>query len=196
VNASEPEYGMNRHWYAVIAIVLVADMIGLALYLKWQREHRYDGHIRAAAERYGVDPALVKAMAWRESRFDHTARGGAGEIGLMQIRDLAAREWAEAEKIPGFAHEQIVDPGSNTLAGAWYIAKLLKRYRHTDNPVPFALADYNAGRTKVRQWLKGPAATNSSAFLDAMTYPGTRDYIRTIMNDRQRFRKDFPVVAR
>lgn len=195
MNASEPEYGVNRRWYAIVAIVLVADMVGLAIYLKWQRDHRYDRHIRAAAQRYGVDPALVKAMVWRESRFDHEARGGAGEIGLMQIRDLAAQEWAAAEKIPNFDHEQIVDPGSNTLAGTWYIAKMLKRYRHTDNPIPFALADYNAGRTKVREWLKGAAATNSTAFMAAMTYPGTKDYIQTIMTDRQRFKRDFPVIA-
>jgi soluble lytic murein transglycosylase len=188
--------GVKRRWYAVVAVVLVVDMIGLAFYVKWQRNHRYDHHIRAAAQRYGVDAALVKAMVWRESRFDETARGGAGEIGLMQIRDLAAREWAADEKIPNFDHEHIIDPGSNTLAGTWYLAKMLRRYRNTDDPIPFALADYNAGRTKVREWLNGAAQTNSAAFLEAMTYPGTKDYIRTIMADRQRFRRDFPVIAR
>ena len=187
---------MNRRWYALIAVVLVVDMIGLAVYLKWRRDHRYDHHIKAAAQRYGVDAALVKALVWRESRFDPEARGGAGEIGLMQIRDLAAREWAATEKIPNFDHEHIVDPGSNTLAGAWYLAKMLRRYRNTDDPVPYALADYNAGRTKVREWLQGAAQTNSEAFLKVMTYPGTKDYVRTIMTDRRRFSRDFPVIAR
>lgn len=186
---------MKRRWYAVIAIILLVDMVALAFYLRSQRGHRYDHHIKAAAQRYGVDAALVKAMVWRESRFDEKARGAAGEIGLMQIREMAAQEWASAEKIPSFDHEQILDPGSNTMAGTWYLAKMLKRYQNTDNPIPFALADYNAGRTKVREWLKGAAQTNSAAFLEAMTYPATKDYIMTIMTDRRRFRKDFPIIA-
>lgn len=187
---------MHRRWYILIAVVLLADMIGVAIWLRWRRDHRYDRHIRAAAERYEVDPALVKAVVWRESRFQHEVRGRAGEIGLMQIRELAAQEWAAAEKIPGFDHEHIVDPGSNTLAGTWYLAKMLKRYRHTDDPVPFALADYNAGRTKVLDWLQDEAKTNSAAFLQRMDYPGTKEYIRLIVTARERFRRDFPVYAR
>jgi len=41
-----------------------------------------------------VEPALIKAVAWRESKFDTHARGRAGEIGLMQLREEAAQEWA------------------------------------------------------------------------------------------------------
>lgn len=193
---TDSDFGMNRRrWYAIVVVVLIADVIGLAVYLRWQRDHRYDHHIKTAAVKYDVDPALVKALVWRESRFKEDARGGAGEIGLMQIRDLAAQEWARAEKIPDFTHENIIHPGSNVLAGTWYLSKMLKRYTHTDDPVPFALADYNAGRTKVREWLKGAAETNSAAFLEVMSYPGTKDYIRTIMTDRNRFREDFPVIA-
>ncbi len=187
---------MTRRWYLLVAVLLTADLVGLAIWLRWRREHRFDAHIRLAADRYRVDPALVKAVVWRESRFQSNVRGKAGEIGLMQIRDLAAREWAEAENLSHFDHEHIVDPGSNTLAGTWYLAKMLKRYRHTDDPVPYALADYNAGRTKVLEWLRGEAETNSAAFLQQMDYPGTRRYIERITTARERFRRDFPVVAR
>lgn len=187
---------MHRRWYFLIAAILVVDLIGVAIWLRWRRDHRFDRQIRFAAERYQVDPALVKAVVWRESRFQPEVRGKAGEIGLMQIRELAANEWAQAEKISGFAHGHIVDPGSNTLAGTWYLAKMLKRYRQTDDPVPYALADYNAGRTKVLEWLQDAAKTNSVAFLERMDYPGTKDYIRRIMTARERFRRDFPVVVR
>lgn len=187
---------MHRRWYFIVAVVLLTDLIGVAIWLRWQRDHRYDDHIRHAAEKYGVDAALVKAVVWRESRFKPAVRGKAGEIGLMQIRELAANEWATAEKIPNFHHEHILDPGSNTLVGAWYLAKMLKRYRQTDDPVPFALADYNAGRTKMLDWLEDAAKTNSAAFLERMDYPGTKDYVTHIMNARERFRRDFPVIAR
>lgn len=187
---------MRQRWKILIILILVGDALGLGLWLKWRREHRHDEPIRTAAARYAVDPALVKAVVWRESRFDARARGKAGEIGLMQIREPAAREWAAAEKLAGFHHEQIVDPGTNALAGAWYLAKLLKRYRQTDNPLPYALADYNAGRTKVLAWLDGAAKTNHLAFLERMDYPGTKAYIIAITNQWPRYRRDFPVTTR
>jgi soluble lytic murein transglycosylase len=171
--------------------VLVVDGLGGWLYYRHRREHSQDAVIRAAAARYGVDGALVKAVVWRESWFDPSARGKAGEIGLMQIREPAAREWAEAERIAGFQHEHILDPGSNTLAGAWYLAKLLRRYPHTDDPVAYALADYNAGRGHVLRWNQGAAATNSQQFLAQMTFPGTRHYIETVVQRRARFRNEF-----
>ena len=181
----------RRKWLPLVALVLVVDAIGGWLYYRWQREHSQDAVIRAAAARYAVDGALVKAVVWRESWFDPEARGKAGEIGLMQIREPAAREWAEAEHIVGFQHEHILDPGSNTLAGAWYLAKLLRRYPHTDDPVPYALADYNAGRGHVLRWNQGAAATNSQQFLAQMTFPGTRRYIQTVVARRAQYRDEF-----
>jgi soluble lytic murein transglycosylase len=181
----------RRKWLPLVALVLVVDAIGGWLYYRWQREHSQDAVIRAAAARYAVDGALVKAVVWRESWFDPEARGKAGEIGLMQIREPAAHEWAEAERLAGFHHEHILDPGSNTLAGAWYLAKLLRRYPHTDDPVPYALADYNAGRGHVLRWNQGAAATNSQQFLAQMTFPGTRRYIQTVVERRARYRDEF-----
>lgn len=179
---------MKRRWlWLVFAVVLVDAVAGIWWYRHW-RETRHDTVILAAARRYDVEPALVKAVVWRESRFNPRARGQAGEIGLMQIRDAAAHEWAEAERITPFHHEQLVDPATNTLAGAWYLSKLLKRYAHTDNPAPYALADYNAGRTHVLRWNKDTAATNSTAFVSQITFPGTRQYIGSIVQRRGHYR--------
>ena len=183
-------------WLPIVVLVIIADAVGGWLYYRYRREHSQDEVIRAAAARYGVDAALVKAVVWRESRFDPEVRGKAGEIGLMQIREPAAREWAEAERIAGFQHEHILDPGSNTLAGAWYLAKLLRRYPQADDPVPYALADYNAGRGNVLRWNQGAAATNSQQFLAQMTFPGTRRYIETVAERRARYGDEFPPTAK
>ena len=153
-----------------------------------RREHQAEVHILGAARRYGVDPALVKAVVWRESRFQAEARGAAGELGLMQVGSLAAREWAAAENLATSVRPDLLDPRVNTLAGTWYLAKLLRRYAATDRPEAYALADYNAGRANVRRWLGGPAATNSTAFLAAMDFPTTRDYIHDILDRRDRYR--------
>lgn len=194
-NDRHPRGKLRRSWLPLVAFVLLVDAIGGWFYYLWQREHSQDTVIRAAAARYGVDGALVKAVVWRESWFDPEARGKAGEIGLMQIREPAAREWAEAERIAGFHHEHILDPGSNTLAGAWYLAKLLRRYPHTDDPLPYALADYNAGRGHVLRWNHGAAATNSQQFLAQMTFPGTRRYIETVVERRTRYRDEFSTIS-
>lgn len=175
---------------AAIFVLPLAILIALFTY-QWQerrREERFEKEINAAAARYKLDPALIKAVIWQESKFDHRATGAAGEIGLMQIREIAALEWADAEKIWPFDHKHLFDPSKNIHAGSWYLAKLLKRYPHTDNPLPYALADYNAGRTHVLRWNKGAASTNSAAFLEAMDYPMTRQYALNVMARREKYR--------
>ena len=170
-------------------------MLGLGLLRWWQiarLESSQDSNILAAARRHGVEPALVKAVVWRESRFDPLARGRKGEIGLMQIMKDTAQEWATAEKIRLFQHEQLFDPARNLEAGTWYLAKLLRRYPNTDNPRPYALADYNAGRGNVLRWAKAAAATNSQSFIEEIGYPSTRDYVRSVMKRYEKDRKTFP----
>jgi soluble lytic murein transglycosylase len=175
---------------------------GLAAYWWWQDwlERSQDGPIHAAARRYGVEPALVKAIVWRESRFHPRVRGRAEEIGLMQLREEAAREWASAERLSAFEHEHCFDPGTNTLAGTWYLRKLLRRYTQTDNPLPYALADYNAGRGNVLKWIQGAAATNSTVFVDQIGFPGTREYVRSVIRRYEYyqplFRPDTPPKPR
>lgn len=182
---------MNRLWLGTLFLLLALD-IGLFFYWRnYEKGHRYDRTILHAARRYNVDPALVKAVMWKESRFKAAARGAAGEIGLMQLRNLAAQEWAEAEEIPSFSHEHVSDPYTNALAGTWYLSKMLKRYKDKDNPLPYALADYNAGRSNVLRWLEGEARTNSKAFLKKMDFPGTRQYIKEITERYHYYRGEF-----
>ena len=174
------------------ALVLVLAGVAARWWYVWQRERSQDAPILAAARRYGVEPALVKAVVWRESWFDPHARGHAGELGLMQLREPAAREWAEAEHLAGFNHEQVLDPATNTFAGAWYLAKALKRYTNTDNALPYALADYNAGRGNVLKWLHGAGATNSAVFSEQIGFPMTRRYVQSVMKRRERYQPVFP----
>jgi soluble lytic murein transglycosylase len=179
---------MKRWWPYVVAVLLLVDVI--AVYQWWcdRRERSQDVPIRAAAGRYGVEPALIKAVVWRESRFNPRAVGSAKEVGLMQIRLAAAQEWAVAEHVTQFQPEHLFDPRTNTLVGAWYLRKLLKRYAQTDNAAVYALADYNAGRKNVLRWNQGPAASSSYAFLKKIDFPGTQQYINAVLHRRQRYR--------
>ena len=109
----------------------------------------------------------------------------------MQVTEDAALEWAAAEKIRYFSHAQLVDPNTNVLAGTYYLAKLLKRYTQTDNALPYALADYNAGRGNVLRWINGPSTTNSTSFLTVVGFPSTRAYIDAVSNRYQHYRPEF-----
>jgi peptidoglycan lytic transglycosylase len=166
---------------------------GIVLCLRWWgpgREHSQDRPILAAARHYGVDPALVKAVVWRESWFHPRARGRKGEIGLMQIRRGTALAWAKAERMRRFRLDWLFDPAINTLAGAWYLKTLLRRYAGTDQPLPYVLADYNAGRSNVLRWLKGAALTNSAAFVQQIDFPGTRRYLQAVLLRRARYQRE------
>jgi soluble lytic murein transglycosylase len=163
-----------------ILIFIVVAIAGYYGFIYW-REHRFDKEIAAAAARYKLDPALVKAVIWQETRFRPHVHGGAGELGLMQVRSDAAFEWAAAERVPHFEHEDCLDPGTNTLAGAWYLSKVLLRYKQADDPLPYALADYNAGRGNVLKWRSGGGMTNSGEFVSQIQFPGTRAYVLNVI---------------
>lgn len=170
-------------------LALVAALCFLAWrgWLHW-REHRFDKYIEQAALRYNVEVPLIKAVIWRESRFAPDVRGRAGELGLMQIRETAALEWASAEHIAGFDHSNCLDPLTNVLAGTWYLKHVLKHYSQADEPLVFGLAEYNAGRGNVLKWLGTNAPTNSAAFLGSIGYPGTRAYVQAVMKRCEHYR--------
>ena len=183
---------IQKYKWRLFAIILLGGIAALVERLFSVREHSQDAVILAAAARSGVEPALIKAVVWRESWFDPKAKGTSGEIGLMQIREPTARDWASAERIHFFHHFQIYDPGRNTSCGAWYLRRLLTRYRHTDRPMTYALAAYNAGPTHVARWSKGAAATNAVELLRQMDYPGTRRYVQSVTERYEYYRSRFP----
>jgi soluble lytic murein transglycosylase len=185
---------IKRHWPWLLLIIALGTIVTLFERCRTYGEDSQDEHILAAAKKYGVDPALVKAVVWRESSFNPNVRGDAGEIGLMQVGRLAAEEWAEAEKERFFTHEELFDGAKNTEAGTWYLRKMLRRYANTDQPMVFALADYNAGRSNVLRWNKGAGSTNSAVFLRQMDFRGTRDYILSILKRYERYKSRFPVT--
>ncbi len=157
-----------------------------------ERFHRYDGIIEETARQHGVDPMIIKAVVWRESRFRPDKVGGEGERGLMQITEAAAREWTKGEKVADFAPKDLFDPTTNIKAGTWLLARALRRYVGKDDPLPFALAEYNAGRSRVVRWTgeRGdghestqPTPGVTSQELEAkIDIADTRAYIRTVQN--------------
>jgi soluble lytic murein transglycosylase len=160
---------------------------------EWMSPARFqqqDSLIMAAAKEHDLDPMLVKAVVWRESRFDPQKYGTAGERGLMQVSEKAAREWARENKIDNFQVEELFDPKKNLDAGTWYLQRALKHWQDQSDPVPFALAEYNAGASRAQRWAWGSAsvAIRPDDFLRNIDFPGTRKYVDSII-DRYHFYK-------
>jgi len=195
---------MLKVFLRLIAVLLLAAMVAAGWKLcrhgdpiytaqEWlfsARYHRFDALIREISTAQGMDPMLVKAVIWRESAFDETMRGKNGERGLMQVTEPAAKDWARIEK-QQFQPDELFDPRINIEVGTWYLRKALERYKDRDEPVPFALAAYNAGKSRVDRWIAstnhGPEATGSDLRTN-IDFPSTKKYVRSI-EDRYAFYK-------
>ena len=152
------------------------------------RFQQYDRLIRAVAVEHQLDPVLVKAVVWRESRFDPRKYGSHGERGLMQVSEKAANEWARENKIADFYVDELFDPKTNLEAGTWYLHRAVEHWKHEPDPLPFALAEYNAGASRAQRWSgsNGVAEISQRQFLEKIDFPATRRYVESII-DRYRF---------
>ena len=147
------------------------------------RFRQYDGLIRSTATAHHLDPMLVKAVVWRESRFDPQKFGSAGERGLMQVTEKAANEWAHENKIDNFRPKELLDPKTNLEAGSWYLQRAFQHWEQQPEPMPFALAEYNAGASRAQRWAGGEKASAmaSKTFLANIDFPNTRKYVDSII---------------
>ncbi len=186
-----------RFFLKVIICLLLAGALGLAYramrsgdvvytIFEWISPARFQQHdalIRKVAAQHRLDPMLVKAVVWRESRFDPRKYGGAGERGLMQVTEGAASEWARENRIDNFQVEELFDPEVNLQAGSWYLARAIQRWKNKSDPLPFALAEYNAGASRAQRWAGGDdrVAITPEEFRQNIDFPGTRNYIDTVL---------------
>lgn len=195
---------MRRFLRNLIIVLLFAFVAGTAIVLIESRDpvytahewiyyslfHRYDAVIQKVAGDNQMDPMLLKAVIWRESGFEKDMMGRNGERGLMQVTEGAAKDWAKSQKNETFVPNDLFDPATNIEVGAWYLKKALDHYSGKDDPIPFALAEYNAGRQRMNRWIGGTNLEPVTAdnLRESIAFPGTRNYVDAIM-DRYRFYK-------
>jgi soluble lytic murein transglycosylase len=169
---------------AAIVLYLSGDpFYTLHEWLAFGRYHRFDAAITEAGKKYNIDPMLLKAVIWRESAFQHYKVGRDGERGLMQVMEGAAKDWSSSQKVGTLQPDDLFDPKTNIEVGAWYLNQSLKRYSGKDDPIPFALAEYNAGRQRMNRWIGENNLKEATAneFQGNISFPGTKSYVQEIL---------------
>jgi len=126
--------------------------------------------IAELADRQGYDAAILAAQAWQESRFWPGAVSPAGASGIMQFMP-ATWAWAiQSGWIPAGSRRE--DPAMSLQAGIRYMKWLLNRYKGAEDPLPLALAGYNAGQGNVDKAIQKAQRTDWAgirAYLPAET---------------------------
>jgi soluble lytic murein transglycosylase len=161
-----------RRLLAVTA--LLAVVAGLVLYVQsaepsWYYRLRYplsyEQIVRGHARNYRLEPALLAAVIYQESKFDAEARSDAGAVGLMQLRPETAKGIALRTGGSRFRVEDLTNPEINVRYGSWYLRHLLDKYGEEET----ALAAFNAGQGNVDSWReqgKGIAFAETRHYVD------------------------------
>jgi soluble lytic murein transglycosylase len=131
----------------------------------------YEQIVVGHARNYDLDPALLSAVIYRESKFDPEARSSSGAIGLMQLLPATAKGIALHTGGTRFRVSDLYDPEINVRYGAFYLRRLLNKYGDTR----LALAAYNAGQANVDGWV---AAGKGIVFAE------TREYVTNVLELR------------
>jgi len=138
-------------------VVLAGGVLGAVVLVQeakpgwWERlwyPLRYEQIVRGHADNYSLDPALLAAVIYQESKFKADARSTSGAIGLMQLLPDTAKGIALHTGGSAFRVDDLYDPEINVRYGAWYLRHLLRKYRDERS----ALAAYNAGQDNVDRW--------------------------------------------
>ena len=134
--------------FAIVGILMGIGVwkAGSFLFNYADRSSRYDKLIVTAGRRNGVYPPLLKAVIWKESRFDASARGSKGEIGLMQVMPQSAvKDWETTFHRHVPSDGALMDPELNIEIGSWFLGRALNRWKDYNEAETLALCEYNAG---------------------------------------------------
>ena len=148
---------------------------------------RHDDIIRQQARKKGVDPNLIAAVIYEESRFrDQTSRAGAR--GLMQITPATARFIARDSGGAAFTQRDLATPQINIAYGTYYLRYLLRRY---DGNEGLAIAAYNAGETNVDRWVRRAGGRKGFNRFEDIPFPETRAYLENVRRSKRSYEQHY-----
>jgi soluble lytic murein transglycosylase len=141
---------------------------------------------QAAAEH--LDPALIAAVIYAETKFDPRP-SSAGAQGLMQILPSTAEYLARLSGGVSFHTSDLATPAVNIAYGSYYLRYLLDHY---DGNELLAIAAYNAGLTNVDAWVAQAHAQGRQLTVGAIPFTQTREYVQRVQHAQRAYRATYP----
>jgi soluble lytic murein transglycosylase len=142
----------------------------------------YEQIVLGHARNYRLDPALLAAVIYEESKFRPDARSRSGAIGLMQLLPATAEGIATRTGGSRFEVEDLYDPELNVRYGSWYLRHLLDKY----DDLELALAAYNAGQANVDRWRRAGRG---------IEFPETARYVERVLERRELYARAYPELT-
>lgn len=172
--------------FAVIALTAVGIKFLNKNYSENSYPLKYKEEVEAAAEKYGVDEALIFAVIKTESDFDPNAKSHAGAIGLMQlVPDTFTWMQTYYKDENSYVFEDLCDPALNIDYGTEVLSVLLKMYENEET----AVCAYNAGLGNVDNWLKDPDYSDNGKTLKEIPFPESKNYVRLVERNKSIYSK-------
>lgn len=146
----------------------------------------YKEEIIAACDKNDLDPYLVCAIIYVESKFDPSSKSSAGAVGLMQVMPETGL-WAAAKKGDNYLVEDLDNPSVSIDIGTWYYKYLVSKYKNEK----LALAAYNSGFKNVDRWLgenKNKDKTVDEVIAE-IPFKETRQFVERVEDAREKYRE-------
>jgi len=145
--------------------------------------------IRQQARSKHLDPALIAAVIYAESKFaEREQTSSAGAVGLMQLLPATAEAIARRSGGTRFSTADLATPQVNIAYGTYYLRLLVDHY-HGDQAL--AVAAYNAGEANVDRWVAGARARGERLTTDAIPFPETRAYVSKVLRAQGQYRANY-----
>jgi soluble lytic murein transglycosylase len=145
----------------------------------------YQDSLTASATERDLDPYAVAGLIRQESEFNPVARS-AFAYGLMQLVPATGKELGRREGIKVSSAGMLFDPGLNIKLGTEYLRTELN---HWEGDWVKTLAAYNAGPSRVREWLDQYGYGDSAEFIENIPFSETRDYVQAVLRNGQVYRE-------
>jgi soluble lytic murein transglycosylase len=127
-----------------------------------------------------LDPWLILGVIRQESAFNARAVSRSDARGLMQLLPSTGRQVYQRIGLEAFRDDLLFDPQLNVRLGAQYLSQLTDT--HGGNLIP-ALAAYNAGPARVKQWLKELSTADWDEFIERLPFEETRLYVKNVLRN-------------
>ncbi|MGO4370503.1 lytic transglycosylase domain-containing protein [Paenibacillus sp. 2TAB19] len=178
-----------------VVLVLLLGFIAI-LFLKsdWLGEYMYPVYykddIRASASNYGLEPHLVAAVIRTESNYKTSSQSDKGAVGLMQMMPNTAKDVVRRAGFTEVTEDMLKHRADVSIElGSWYLSSLHQRF---DQNSIAAIAAYNAGPTRVSEWLNTGEWDGKLDTVKQIPYGETRHYVQRVIYYYNKYKELYP----